>query len=103
MWIICAIILLVVIITLIKLIDKKYRKKICLIGLGIIILGCVSWIAIFFLKPPIGEISGPEFDIITIKGTVYEQIYDNKYSNSDKGKYLGKVETEDSKVTFRVY
>lgn len=55
------------------------------------------------LKMPIGQISGPEMDIITINGCTYEEDYNNAYTINDRGNYLGRVINADETVTFRIY
>ena len=49
----------------------------------------------------IGIISGPENDCITIDNIKYNREVNHHFSNTDKGKYLGKV--SNSKITMRVY
>lgn len=82
---------------------KKYVKIICFIGIAILLLGYMCSAVINHFKPPIGRISGAEMDFITIDGCVYEECNDKNYSIRHKGKYLGKVVTDDEKIVFRVY
>ena len=49
----------------------------------------------------IGKISGPENDCIIIDDVKYNRETNHEFSNTDKGKYLGKV--SNSKITMRVY
>jgi hypothetical protein len=50
---------------------------------------------------PIGKISGPENDCITIDDIEYFRENNHNFSQADKDKYLGKV--SNSKITMRVY
>lgn len=87
---------------------KKNRKLFSiLLFVGIVLWGILLWFGIFiyrmFFAKPIGTITGVENDRITIDGVIYDDDYNNDYSSSDRKDYLGKVETKDSEVVFRVY
>ena len=101
MWIIGIISLLVIFMFVIK--RKKYIRIICLIGIVALLFGYICNTLISYFGDPIGQISGPEMDIITIDGCVYEADYNNDYSSNDRDKYLGKVVTNDAEVSFKVY
>lgn len=101
MWIIGIISLLVIFMFVIK--RKKYIRIICLIGIVALLFGYICNTLISYFGEPIGQISGPEMDIITIDGCVYEADYNNDYSSNDRDKYLGKVVTNDAEVSFKVY
>ena len=84
--------------------DKKQYIPIVIVLILCAVFLCGSlFIYKFFFAKPIGTIEGPEFDRITIDGVVYEEDYSHDYNAGDKKAYLGKVETKDSQVTFRVY
>lgn len=101
MWIIGIIALLVIFILVSK--RKKYIRIICLIGIAVLMLGYICNTLISNFGEPIGQISGPEMDVITIDGCVYEADYNTDYSSNDRDKYLGKVVTNDAEVSFSVY
>ena len=104
MWIIAIIAIIgILVIFMLEPKRKKYIRIICLIGIAALLLGYISNIIISYFGEPIGQISGPEMDFVTIDGCVYEADYNNDYSGDDKDKYLGKVVTDDAAVSFKVY
>ena len=83
---------------------KKIKMKVvCIIIIALLLCLISTVIYRYFFKSPIGNISGVENDIITIDGVIYESNYNNDYSIKDRGDYLGKVETKDSQLQYRVY
>jgi hypothetical protein len=84
-------------------VNRKYLKVVLTAGISFIILWGTFFVWQYIVKEPIGEIRGAEYDCIIIDGIKYEESYAPNYSFGDRGRYLGKVETDDSKVCFRVY
>ena len=74
-----------------------------IIKLSIIFIALLALLLciIAYYDKPIGKISGPENDCITICDVEYKQDTNHNFSNANKGKYLGKV--SNSKITMRVY
>lgn len=76
------------------------RKKTAFtVGLAILVL-----ISAFYVSREgrvIGEITGAEWDVLTIGETEYRQINGLDFTIADKGKYLGKAKYNES--TVRLY
>lgn len=103
MWMIGIVILLLLLIGVLVKVKKKFTRILCCCGLCILFIGWISSVILIYSKEPIGQISGPEMDIVTINGCIYEADYDNDLSSNDRGHYIGKVMTDDAEVTFKIY
>ena len=99
MWIMGIVILLIIV----GFVKKKTERILCGCGICIILIVWIISMISVHLKEPIGQISGPEMDIITINGCTYEEDYNNGYSSNDRGNYLGRVINADETVTFMIY
>ena len=75
------------------------RKKTVLI----VILGILVLVTALYVRESrvIGEITGAEWNILTIGETEYRQINGLDFTIADKGKYLGKANFNES--TVRLY
>ena len=75
------------------------RKKTVLI----VILGILVLVTALYVRESrvIGEITGAEWDVLTIGETEYRQINGLDFTIADKGKYLGKAKYNGS--TVRLY
>ena len=75
------------------------RKKTVLI----VILGILVLVTALYVRESrvIGEITGAEWDVLTIGETEYRQINGLDFTIADKGKYLGKANFNES--TVRLY
>ncbi len=76
------------------------RKKTAFIG-GLAILVLISAFYVSREGRVIGEITGAEWDVLTIGETEYRQINGLDFTIADKGKYLGKAKFNES--TVRLY
>ena len=76
------------------------RKKTAFIG-GLAILVLISAFYVSREGRVIGEITGTEWDVLTIGETEYRQINGLDFTIADKGKYLGKAKFNES--TVRLY
>ncbi|SDJ17501.1 hypothetical protein [Proteiniclasticum ruminis] len=75
------------------------KKTAFIVGLAILVL-----ISAFYVSREgrvIGEITGAEWDVLTIGETEYRQINGLDFTIADKGKYLGKAKFNES--TVRLY
>ena len=75
------------------------KKTALIVGLAILVL-----ISAFYVSREgrvIGEITGAEWDVLTIGETEYRQINGLDFTIADKGKYLGKAKFNES--TVRLY
>ncbi|WFF73506.1 hypothetical protein [Proteiniclasticum sp. QWL-01] len=75
------------------------RKKTVLI----VVLGILVLVTALYVRESrvIGEITGAEWDVLTIGETEYRQINGLDFTIADKGKYLGKAKFNES--TVRLY
>ena len=75
------------------------RKKTVLI----VVLGILVLVTALYVRESrvIGEITGAEWDVLTIGETEYRQINGLDFTIADKGKYLGKAKYNGS--TVRLY
>ena len=75
------------------------RKKTVLI----VVLGILVLVTALYVRESrvIGEITGAEWDVLTIGETEYRQINGLDFTIADKGKYLGKAKYNES--TVRLY
>ncbi len=73
------------------------RKKTALI-VGLAILVLISAFYVSRERRVIGEITGPEWNHLTIAGTECRQINGLDYTIADKGRYLGKAKYNESAV-----
>ncbi|WP_227018272.1 hypothetical protein [Sinanaerobacter chloroacetimidivorans] len=73
------------------------RKKTAFIG-GLAILVLISAFYVSREGRVIGEITGAEWDVLTIGETEYRQINGLDFTIADKGKYLGKAKYNESAV-----
>ncbi len=75
------------------------RKKTVLI----VVLGILVLVTALYVRESrvIGEITGAEWDVLTIGETKYRQINGLDFTIADKGKYLGKAKYNGS--TVRLY
>ena len=75
------------------------RKKTVLI----VVLGILVLVTALYVRESrvIGEITGAEWDVLTIGETEYRQINGLDFTIADKGKYLGKAKYDES--TVRLY
>ena len=75
------------------------RKKTVLI----VVLGILVLVTALYVRESrvIGEITGAEWDVLTIGETEYRQINGLDLTIADKGKYLGKAKFNES--TVRLY
>lgn len=103
MWMIGIVILLLFLIGVLVKAKKKITRILCCCGLCILFVGWICSVFLIYSKEPIGQICGPEMDIVIINGCTYEADYNNDLSSSDKGHYIGKVMTDDAEVTFKIY
>ncbi len=76
------------------------RKKTAFIG-GLAILVLISAFYVSREGRVIGEITGAEWDVLTIGETKYRQINGLDFTIADKGNYLGKAKFNES--TVRLY
>lgn len=76
------------------------KKKTVLISVLAILL-IVSAVVVSRESRFIGEITGPEWNQLTIAGTEYRQINGLDYTIADKGRYLGKAKYNE--ITVRLY
>ena len=72
------------------------RKKTVLI----VVLGILVLVTALYVRESrvIGEITGAEWDVLTIGETEYRQINGLDFTIADKGKYLGKAKYNGSTV-----
>ena len=72
------------------------RKKTVLI----VVLGILVLVTALYVRESrvIGEITGAEWDVLTIGETEYRQINGLDFTIADKGKYLGKAKYNGSAV-----
>lgn len=69
----------------------------------IVVLGILVLVTALYVRESrvIGEITGAEWDVLTIGETEYRQINGLDFTIADKGKYLGKAKYNES--TVRLY
>ena len=69
----------------------------------IVVLGILVLVTALYVRESrvIGEITGAEWDVLTIGETEYRQINGLDFTIADKGKYLGKAKFNES--TVRLY
>ena len=86
----------------------KWRIALLLLLIAAILFLLIPWVTrgTLFLQSPgknLGEISGPEWQTITVEGTEYRRMDDTKdLSAKDRGVLLGNV-TDGESTMFRVY
>ena len=78
--------------------NKRLKVFLAIISIGLIV---TTGLFVYRENKIIGEISGPEFDRLTIGETKYTLTNKTGYPSVEKGKYLGKANYRES--TVRLY